>query len=79
MNTNNPQKPKLDNNALFAQRLIDNPPEYNLGDKVKCNYGIAFVSGRVFAEKDNKWKYTVNPFGLKNYHVDEVVIYQKLN
>ena len=73
----NSEKPKIDNNALFAQRLISNPPEYNIGDKVKTNYGIAYIAGRIFAEKDNKWKYTVTPHGLNNFYVDEVVLYGK--
>lgn len=79
MNTNqsNPTpKPKVDNNALFAQRLISNPPEYNIGDRVNTNYGIAFITGRVFSEKDNNWKYTVSPYCLNGIHVDNVTIYK---
>lgn len=69
------QKPKIDNNALFAQRLISNPPEYNIGQKVKTNHGIGYISGRVFNEKENKWKYAFNPIGLNNRHVDDVIVY----
>ena len=77
-NQSNPTKPKIDNNALFAQRLISNPPEYNLGDKVNTSIGVAFITGRVFSEKDSTWKYTVNPFGLKNFHMDNITVFNKV-
>ena len=73
MDTPPQKKPKLDNNALFAQRLIDNPPEYNHGDLVNSSFGIAYISGRIFSDRENRWKYTVNPYGLKNFHVDAEV------
>lgn len=63
-------KPKINNNELFAKVLVDHPPEFNLGDKVNSNFGVSFVTGRVFNERTKTWKYTVNPVSLKNFHVD---------
>lgn len=77
-NNNQNNRPKIDNNALFAQRLKDSPPEYNLGDKVNTQYGVAYISGRVYSERENKWKYAINPVGLKNFHMDEVIVYGKI-
>ena len=73
---------KVDNNALFAERLRTHPPEYELGATVifkftqngSGNTSIGTVTGRVFNERDNSWKYTVNPNGLNNFHVDAIVI-----
>lgn len=83
MNPTQPvQKPKIDNNALFAQRLIDNPPEYNIGELVKytskkaTSGGIGYVTGRVFNEGDKIWKYTIKPYSL-NINMDDVVIISK--
>jgi hypothetical protein len=33
---------------------------------------------RVFNEKESKWKYTVNPSGLKNFHMDNVIVFSKI-
>lgn len=75
-------KVKLDNNALFAERLRTNPPEYEMGTKVVFTFvsnangreSVGFITGRVFNERDNVWKYTVTPYGLKNFHVEAIVI-----
>ena len=83
MNTTQPaQKPKIDNNALFAQRLIDTPPEYNLGQMVKFVFkkgtsgGIGYVTGRVYNENEKNWKYTIKPYSL-NTNFDDVVVIGK--
>jgi hypothetical protein len=76
-NNKNVVQTKLDNNALFAQRLKSNPPEYEFGDIVETSSGIARITGRVFNEKESKWKYTVCPTGLKNFHMDNVTVYSK--
>lgn len=78
-NNKNVAQTKLDNNALFAQRLLSNPPEYAIGDVVETSSGIARITGRVFNEKESKWKYTVCPSGLKNFHMDNVTVYSKYN
>lgn len=84
MNNNTTETPKqvaqtkLDNNALFAQRLLTNPPEYEYGDIVDTSSGVARITGRVFNERESKWKYTVCPTGLKNFHMDNVVVYSKI-
>jgi hypothetical protein len=71
-------KPKIDNNALFQQLLITNPPEYNIGDLVKTSIGIAYVSGRAFKESDKTWKYVIKPYGLNNFNMDDVIVYGKV-
>lgn len=79
MNQTQETKPKLDNNAQFAQRLKDNPPEYNLGELVKykfkkgSNGGIGYITGRVFSDNDKQWKYTIKPYSL-NTNIDEIVV-----
>jgi hypothetical protein len=61
---------KIDNNALFAKTLLEHPPKYNIGDKVKTNFGISTVTSRIYNEREKNWKYTVIPFGLKNVYFD---------
>jgi hypothetical protein len=76
------QKPKIDNNALFAQRLIDNPPEHNFGELVQYKFkkggpsGIGYITGRVFSENEKNWKYTIKPYAL-NVNFDDVVVIGK--
>lgn len=82
MNINQSQRPKINNNELFLQRLQENPPEYNIGDcvfylfKKHTNGGIGYVAGRSFNESEKKWKYAVRQFGL-NYIFDEIDIVSK--
>lgn len=79
---NNPQKPKIDNNALFAQRLLETPPEYNLGECVKYVFkkgasgGIGYISGRTYTENEKMWKYVVKEYSL-NVNFDDVTIIGK--
>ena len=84
MKTNQVQKPKIDNNALFAQRLNDNPPQYNIGDCVKYmfkNNGnqpcyVGYVTVRTFNENEKTWKYTVRSYSM-NHNYDDVSILEK--
>lgn len=77
------QKPKVDNNALFSQRLIDTPPEYNLGESVKFVFkkgtitNVGFITGRVYNENEKNWKYTVKPYSLDTNY-DDVMIIQRM-
>lgn len=64
------KNPKISDNQLFAKVLLDYPPEFKLGETINSNFGVSFVTGRVFNERSKTWKYTVNPIGLKNIHVD---------
>jgi hypothetical protein len=75
--TSSDQKPvvvKLDNNTLFQQILAANPPQYQIKDLVVSDKGIGYISGRVFNEREKTWKYTINPYALKNFHMDNVKI-----
>lgn len=76
------QKPKIDNNALFAQKLLENPPEYSLGDLIRYRFkkettsGVGYITGCIFNENEKNWKYTIKPYKL-NANFDDVVILGK--
>lgn len=76
--TNNLPTTKLTNNELFAKTLQEYPPLYNVNDLVNTTNGIGYVSGRVFNEKEKKWKYTFKPYGLKNFNMDVNEVLSKL-
>jgi hypothetical protein len=68
----------INNNELFAKILAENPPPYHVGDKVKTNRGIGYISGYNFKEREKVWKFTMRPYGLTNYYIDIETIYGKV-
>jgi len=68
----------ISNNELFAKTLSEYPPLYLIGDKVNTNSGVGHISGRVFKEREKIWKYTIQPVGLVNYHIDVVNVIGKI-
>lgn len=78
-----PNTPKLDNNALFAQRLIDTPPKYNVGDQVyytfikqrECPH-IGYIACRSYNDREKNWKYAIKPYAL-NCIFDDVIVLDK--
>lgn len=68
----------INNNELFAKIVSDNPPPYNLGDKVNTNIGVGFITNRIFKEREKSWKFTIRPFGLNNFYIDVDTVYGKV-
>ena len=68
----------VNNNELFSKILSENPPQYRIGDKVNTSQGIGFINGYVFKEREKSWKYTMYPYGLRNFSIDVTTVYGKV-
>lgn len=73
-----PNPVKLTNQEAYSKYLTDYPPEYKIGDKVKTNLGIGYISGHVFNERLKTWKYTFTHYSLHKYMFDVEIVYGKV-